>query len=158
MPMGWLYGSDPDQAVAGDPCRQRLFVEALGAVWAAREDHVAGLRAGVPDIDPDLGTEHKAEAAQYCAWISDHPGSVRLALVPSRGRPEQGDRVARAQRAHDDVVAVFGVLDYLEPLLLEPAAHGQAQFGQRGVGVGQQPGAEPLIGPGPRDQPGTVGR
>src|SRR5215471_1253864 len=136
MGVGCLYGSDPDQAVAGDKCCQRLFGEGVGAVWAAREDHVAGLRAGIPDIDPDLGTGYKAELAQYRAWISDYPGSVGLAFVPSRRRSEQRDRVTRAQRAHDDVVAVFGVLDYFEPLLLEPAAHGQAQFGQRGVGIG----------------------
>jgi hypothetical protein len=55
-------------------------------------------------------------------------------------------------------VLLFGVLDHLRPLLLHPAAHRQPEFGQRGVGVGQQPHAEPLIQPGPRDQASAVGR
>ena len=53
--------------------------------------------------------------------------------------------------------ASAAVGDDLEPLLLQPAAHRQAELRQGGVGVGQQPLAEALVDPRPGDDAGAAG-
>src|SRR5436190_21901938 len=62
-------GGDPDQAVAGDQRRQRRLVEVPGAGRAAREVHVARLRAGIPDIDLQVRSGLEAELAQDPARV-----------------------------------------------------------------------------------------
>ena len=55
-------------------------------------------------------------------------------------------------------VRVGGVLDDLQPLLLQPAAHRQADLRQRAVGVREEPGAEGVVHPRPGDDPRPAGR
>jgi hypothetical protein len=51
-----------------------------------------------------------------------------------------------------------GVLHDAQPLLGRPATHGELQLADRGVGVREEPVAEPVVGPGARHDPRAVDR
>ena len=77
----------------------------------ARKDEVPHLRRRVEDAHLDVVADVDAEFLQHTARIGDRPRAVRQALVPRGRRPEQSARIARAERADDQVVHAFGVLD-----------------------------------------------
>src|SRR5207248_710725 len=81
--------------------------------------------------------------------------AVRQALVPVRRWPEQGPRVAGAERADDHVVHGLRVLDGDDDGR-RPGVEAELQRG--GAGIREQPDLELRIDPGPRDEPGSVGR
>jgi DNA-binding transcriptional MocR family regulator len=143
-----------DEAVPGHQGGQLIGVQLGGSGRAGRQHHVPGLRRRVPDRDPDAAGQCHAELGQDFAGFADRARPVGKALVPARRRTEQRHRVARAQRAHDDVVRVVGVGHHAQ-LVAQPVEAGL----RRGrVPVRQQQVAIPRVGPGPRRHPRPVDR
>ena len=98
-----------------------LLVEVLGAGWSLGQDEVAHFGARVPHPHLDVAAELGAELAEHGAWLGDRPRPVGEALVPDRWQAEQRPRVARAQRAHDEVVHAGRVLDDPHVVAFGPA-------------------------------------
>ncbi len=96
--------SGADHPVPGDQRRQLVLGHRVRAGGAGGEDEVADRRAGVPHADLDVVGELGAELGQHGPRFGDGAGPVGEALVPDRRDPEQWPRVARAQRADDQVV------------------------------------------------------
>ena len=94
-----------------------------------------------------------AEVGQDAARIHDGARAVRRRLVPDRRQAEHLPRVAGAQRADDDVVHRRRVLDDDDVLALRAL---EAELGDRGRAVGEQPGPVVRVGPRPGDDLGAV--
>ena len=96
------------------------------------------------DVHPEIG-EHRPR-------LADDPAAVLEALVPRRRIAEQTTRVAGAQRAHDHVVHRRRVFEHRD-------RHGLGLvLGDGAERVGEQPGSELGIDPGPRDNARAEGR
>ena len=111
-------------------------------------DQVAELGARVPDLDLDLRRQREAHFGEDLARFADYPAAVLRRLVPGRRQTEHRPRVARAQRAHDDVVDPGRVLDRDQVLRLQAA---DPELGDRPRRVGAQPFAKRRVDPRPRD-------
>ena len=114
---------------------------------------VAHLARRVPDTDLGVLGKLDAELAKHGSRLGDHPGAVGGALVPGRRQAEHRPRVARAQRADDDVVDLGRVLDDDHRVALEPAV---AELADRGGAVQAEPLAVRGVDPGAGDDPGAV--
>ena len=98
----------------------------------------------VPGIDdPELG--------QHVARPANRSRAVLGALVPTRWGTEQRERIAGAERAHDQVMHVLRVLDHDEaqdPQRVVPAAVPVVALLLQDLGrVLEEPGAERVVGP-----------
>ena len=101
------------------------------------------------------GGEVDAELAQHRARLAHGARAVLRRLVPGGRQPEHAPWVARAERAHDEVVPLVRVLDRAQVLGDEAA---DVQLARRRGGVLQQPLLERGIGPGARDDARSVQR
>ena len=97
----------------------------------------------------------EAHLGEHRARLADDAGAVGRVLVPGRRQAEHRPRVAGAQRADDDVVDVRSVLDDDDVLALRAA---EAELGDGGRAVVEQPGLVVGVGPRPGDDLGAVQR
>ena len=106
-----LHQRGPDKPIPGDQGREFVGGETAGPGRPGGQHHVAGLRGRVPDRDLHAAGQRQAELGEHRARLPHRPRPVGEALVPARRGPEQGHRIAGAQRADDDVVRGLGVRD-----------------------------------------------
>src|SRR5215211_4460516 len=107
-----------------------LLAPALGTGWPLRQDHVAQLRRAI--ADSDLHTLRKAdpELVENSTRIAHRPRTIGRHLVPGRRNAEDGQRVAGAQGAYDEVVDLSRVLNDLQMRI--PQAELRDRFGAAG--------------------------
>ena len=144
-----------DHGIARHDARELLLGQIVGVRRTHRQHEVAGLRAGVPHLDIDVVRDHRAHLGEQFPWFPHGPSAVRRRLVPLRWQPERRPRVARAQRADDQVVHVRGVLHHGHVLALRPA---EAEIRHGGGPVRQQTRLVLRVGPRPGDDLGAVHR
>src|SRR5213593_1403928 len=102
-----VHQRDPDHRVTRDQLRERVLAQTFGAGGPLRKHEVAELGARVPDLDLHALGQVDAELAQ-------RPRAVLERLVPDGRKPDEGGRIAGAERADDEVVHAGRVLDHLE--------------------------------------------
>ena len=95
----------------------------------------------------------RAEFGEHDSGFADHAGTVGARFVPARGFAQQTDRVARAERADQDIVQVGGVGhgDY------GGRADVHVEFGGGGIDIFAYAFGEGWVGPAARDQTSAVG-
>mmetsp|Transcript_39135 Transcript_39135/g.110608 ORF Transcript_39135/g.110608 Transcript_39135/m.110608 type:complete len:529 (+) Transcript_39135:1-1587(+) len=140
-----------EHGVAADELPQPLLGPALGPGGAPREHEVPAVGGGVVDHDADVARQLGAELPQHRPGLPHRPRPVLPGLVPVRRGAEQGQRVAAAERAADQVVLARGLLDDDEARGRVGVGGLDAELRAGGVRVLQQAPPEPLVRPRPRD-------
>ena len=113
-----------------------------------RQHHVAQRRRAVPHPDLLRPVDLQPELPQHRAGLHDDARPVGGVLVPCRRQTEHRPRVARAERADDDVVDVRRALQH-DDLGALRAAEAKLGYGLRAV-LQQAP---PVVGIDPRPAP-----
>src|SRR5713101_99398 len=141
-----------DHRVTRDQLPERGLAQAFGAGGPLRKNQVPELGARVPDPDLHALGQVDAELAQHHARLPYRAGAVLERLVPDWREPDESVRIARAERADDEVVDAGRVLDHLE---VDPA---EAKLFDGRRPVGEEPLAVRRIDPGAGDDLGAVVR
>ena len=132
-----------DHGVAGDQPREIGFAQIVGPLWAHRKDHEASRRScRRPVSAPALAGRGPFHAITRAARRPFGTGTPR-SCTSSRAS-QNGPRIARAERTHDECVT-GGVLDDLEAGCLRSA---KPKFGDRSGPVGEQAPPVRRIAPG----------
>ncbi len=113
------------------------------------EHEVPHVGARVPHADLLLLRHLEPELREHGSRLTHDARPVLGRLVPGRGQPQNRPRVARAQRAGDDVVHVGRILDRHQVLAHE-ALH--PELGRRLGGVLEQPRLVGGVDPGSGDE------